>query len=991
MPYQGFKILDVTWTELKAFKTRDSFALYYVSVGSVYEAIGITTGFIFRSCLTDSTEVTDFVTNFLSGAVSVSCIDDALGVENKLDVLKAVFVDSSFNSVVVPNNTALGGSQGGIVIAGFDGTDARFIKTDGTGIVQVAFATSQNVNIHDAAGTSLTSTANSLDVNFKSQTNAIKISKSTADNAVNNPIFVELSDGTAAFGTSGNPFFSTLTGTNSVRIQDSSGNSLNSTSGDLNVSLRDSAGTAITLSGGNLKSSLFDSSGNAAILTDNQVSPGSYGVVVVGGNDGSNIRDIAVDSSGRLKVDLFDNAGSALNSTSNALNTSLRDGSGNTVSSTSNALDINVKSQTNAIKVSKSTADNAAANPIFVELSDGAAAFGTSGNPLFFTLTGTNSVRIQDSSGNTLNSTSGSLNVSLRDSAGTAITLSGGNLKSSLFDASGNAAILPDNSASPGSYGVVVVGGNDGSNIRDIAVDSTGHQQNVTVQDLNRDGSRIETVFGARKVAQEETLLSASFAGQIISDDIDRYVEGGGAFSYINGKLRLDASTVISRVRIKGEQRNSYVAGAGAHCTISIVLGDTGSAGCTRRWGLMDAAGNNGYFFQLSGTTLQISRRSNGSDNTTNASSWSIVNTITPDTNGHIWEVVYQWFGVGRIIFRRDGIDVHTIEFAGTSTELSNQNPNLMPWIEVQNTTSQGASRYIEVGALSLAYESVGARASAIKKFHASTSSIPSTVTSGTEHGVISLNFRSTKNSVTNMSVARIRRIAISTSGSSTSNVDIRLKKNVLYGASTTFTADQAPSNPSTDWGATVPTPTVTANNATGTGYALNTTLAYEITALGAIGETQASTTSGTVNSGTPAKQISLSWPSLTYAKAYNIYRQTGGAGTYVYIGTSDTNSFTDNAITATAAVPPGSNTAEGESFMSVAEDLAPGNPGFTSNTGKTISCIRMSATGSWQEIYYSNELVLQPGENLMISATPGTNGLFTTAIVEWEEGVPTA
>lgn len=385
MPLHSFKVLDVTWTDWKVYAGRSNVTTYYVTgpASVSYEVLAIDPRFIYRSAVIVSSEVTDFVTNYLSGATSVAAIDDAVATANKLETIQNVQVDAS-NTVVAINAGVSLTSHSGLPAMASDGSNAVFLLADATG--------RQKVLVSDSAGNSLTSTGNKLDVG--------------------------------------------LTGANTVKLSDS-------------------AGTAITLSGANLKTSLFDVSGNAAVLSDNQVSPGSYGVVIVGGNDGANIRDIAVDTTGRQKVLIADTTG-------------------NSLTSTSNALDVNVKSQTTAIKVSKSTADNAVANPIFVELSDGTAAFGTSGNPFSVTLTGTSTVRIQDSSGNTLNSTSGDLNVSLRDSAGTAITLSGGNLKSSLFDSSGNAALLTDNQASPGSYGVVIVGGNDGANIRDLNVDTTG-------------------------------------------------------------------------------------------------------------------------------------------------------------------------------------------------------------------------------------------------------------------------------------------------------------------------------------------------------------------------------------------------------------------------------------------------------------------------------------------------------------------------------------
>lgn len=56
---------------------------------------------------------------------------------------------------------------------------------------------------------------------FNAQANPVyaAVSKNTSANAVANPIFVELSDGTAALGTSGNPLYTTTTGSTGTAVR----------------------------------------------------------------------------------------------------------------------------------------------------------------------------------------------------------------------------------------------------------------------------------------------------------------------------------------------------------------------------------------------------------------------------------------------------------------------------------------------------------------------------------------------------------------------------------------------------------------------------------------------------------------------------------------------------------------------------------------------------------------------------------------------------
>lgn len=89
------------------------------------------------------------------------------------------------------------------------------------------------------------------------------------------------------------------------------------------VTLFDAAGNAITSTGGALNVNL--STGLANPLPTTDAADGSTGAAVpakailAGGSDGTNLRALALDTSGRQKVLLFDAAGNAITSTSSAL------------------------------------------------------------------------------------------------------------------------------------------------------------------------------------------------------------------------------------------------------------------------------------------------------------------------------------------------------------------------------------------------------------------------------------------------------------------------------------------------------------------------------------------------------------------------------------------------------------------------------------------------------------------------------------------------
>ncbi len=85
-------------------------------------------------------------------------------------------------------------------------------------------------------------------------------------------------------------------------------------------------------------------------------------------------------------------------------------------------------------------------------------------------------------------------------------------------------------------------------------------------------------------------------------------------------------------------------------------------------------------------------------------------------------------------------------------------------------------------------------------------------------------------------------------------------------------------------------------------------TFYYKITALTASGETIPSA-EGSVNVTSDITQIILTWPAIAGAVSYNVYRGTASNGENVFYNTV-TNSYTDENLPGTAAVPPGANTA---------------------------------------------------------------------------------
>lgn len=544
------------------------------------------------------------------------------------------------------------------------------------------------------------------------------------------------------------------------------------------------------------------------------------------------------------------------------------------------------------------------------------------------------------------------------------------------YDAAGNPLSVADGAAIGGTQGgILAMGRDEVGNAQQVSVDTAGRPG---VRLRNRDGQAIEGVFGAVRTTHDQVFLDVNFSSGLISPHVHQELYGStSALSVVNAKLRVSSGTAVGAARARSRAAEAYVGGVGVVGHISVILGDTGSAGNVREWGMMSPDGVNGYFFRLNGTTLEAVRRSNGADTAVAAASWNIDNTITPDTNGHIWSIHYQWLGVGRIVFGRDGRDVHTIEYAGTSAELSSRNPNMGVWLRSTNTSTQGGARYLEVGCFSLQMESPTSRDRMVTRYRMATDSVA--VTTGGYRSILGLRFRPTKSGAANMRTARVRRVAFA----STNTVLWRIRKNAQL-SGVTPTGDNLIQNPDTEWsGHTNPlTRTLSGTNATGTGYADGNTVAYRITAVGPLGETLPATATATLAVGTPRKQVLVEWNPITFAASYRVYRQLNGAGNFELVGTTSSLSFTDDAYTAqTGVVPPGANTTDGESFMERWDGTS-----VVANGGRTILSLPAGADSFVNADGDSEEYLLLPGETLIIEVDPNTS-TSVSVIVEWDEG----
>lgn len=215
--------------------------------------------------------------------------------------------------------------------------------------------------------------------------------------------------------------------------------------------------------------------------------------------------------------------------------------------------------------------------------------------------------------------------------------------------------------------------------------------------------------FGSLKV-------SAARATGVYESSLDTYealfstvTANGGASSYtpVQSSQVLSVSSLSgSRVAMTTNRYHYYQPGSSNLFLQTVALGDTGKVGNSRRWGGFDT--NDGLFFELQGTTLNVVIR--------NSTSGSVVETRIPksswngdklDGNGlsgysidltgiNVYWIDYQWLGAGRVrfgIYAPDGARVtcHTVQNAGQHSLPYMRTGTLPVAFENVNTASTGA------------------------------------------------------------------------------------------------------------------------------------------------------------------------------------------------------------------------------------------------------------------------------------------------------------
>jgi len=175
-------------------------------------------------------------------------------------------------------------------------------------------------------------------------------------------------------------------------------------------------------------------------------------------------------------------------------------------------------------------------------------------------------------------------------------------------------------------------------------------------------------------------------------------------------------TTTNSEAILQTRQYMKYLPGKSQ---LVIITGNVNGAATNnrKRWGQFDA--NNGFFFELSGSTLSANKRSKitGSvvDTSITQANWNLDKMDGTGPSGYtldlnkqnIWIISYQWLGSGRILFGLD-IDgkicyVHQILNANVLSTMYSQSATLPLRYEIKNTGSTSST--MEITCMSIVSE----------------------------------------------------------------------------------------------------------------------------------------------------------------------------------------------------------------------------------------------------------------------------------------------
>lgn len=197
--------------------------------------------------------------------------------------------------------------------------------------------------------------------------------------------------------------------------------------------------------------------------------------------------------------------------------------------------------------------------------------------------------------------------------------------------------------------------------------------------------------FHNLQVSQPVRLVGTTFLGTTKDTNFwTEAVTGTGAVSQTGGEVTLNTgATANSTVQYQSVRLAKFIPAMTNVYRFVGRLSNTGSTNNVRNWGAFDA--NNGIFFQLSGTTLNVVTRNATVDTAVAEASWNVSTAFTLDTNIHSYEIRYSYVDVEFFI---DEVPVHVINNITASSPFT---ASLDLPATLQNNNSGGGTANVSI------------------------------------------------------------------------------------------------------------------------------------------------------------------------------------------------------------------------------------------------------------------------------------------------------
>jgi len=264
-------------------------------------------------------------------------------------------------------------------------------------------------------------------------------------------------------------------------------------------------------------------------------------------------------------------------------------------------------------------------------------------------------------------------------------------------------AVTPGDTIPAGTRGLLSVGEDSLGKARVVKANLDG---SITIQASDTTGG----AFGELRTAVSESAANIIHKYEIDSKEIGTDLSGSGAITHIplQSAMKLEVTGADGdQARARTHAYYRYQAGKGTRILTTGYHTDTGQTNQIRRWGFFDD--NDGLFFELNGTTLYVVTRSSTSGSVVETkvaqSSWNGdkldgtgLSEVTLDiTKGQIYEIQFQWLGVGRVNFFVNGILGHTFENPNTIAGPYMRTAVLPCSWEIENDGASTASSFYSI------------------------------------------------------------------------------------------------------------------------------------------------------------------------------------------------------------------------------------------------------------------------------------------------------